>query len=115
MGRAHETSQLRAGRELDALVAEKVMGELDKINEREFHLMIPSGATLPHYSTRIEDAWQVVEKLATDDVYICIDRYDNKTWQCIIDLDGMSEIVGSVTTAPLAICLAALKAVGYED
>jgi len=81
---------MKAGRELDALIAEKVMGlcghylirDVRKGEEvwddyitwtcekcdKEFRgLAYGAGyknPNLKHYSTRIQDAWQVVEKLA---------------------------------------------------
>ncbi len=64
----------------------------------------------------ISDAWMVVEKLGTLDFVIQrqIERdYDSLTvtgelWWCKLRLFGDS---AAATTAPLAICLAALKAV----
>jgi hypothetical protein len=135
---------MNAGRELDALIAETVMGanlnemcegemgdyydgwmcfkcgeygswsEMDKYENHRVHLR--------HYSTRIEDAWQVVEKIGlsiikSKDGYLA-GRYDLE--QEYLDVE-MGVIDGHLSlgyvdapTAPLAICLAALKAVGYE-
>jgi hypothetical protein len=58
--------ELPAGRELDALVAERVLGL--RIDDAWFQH--PDGRRvssdgLPHYSTDIAAAWQVVDKLLT--------------------------------------------------
>lgn len=120
-------SDLKAGPELDALVAEKVMGRVSdhavyplmgsgegcsvcgRTSLREVGARLTGGCARP-YSTKISAAWEVVEKsdildrgcLGDDDTgwYVrdCSDRY----------------LVTGALTAPLAICLAALKAVRYE-
>ena len=65
---------------------------------------------LPHYSTRIEDAWRIVEVLAKDNqVFI------GSAWECrIIDPRLCVEFHAWHTTAPLAIVRAALKLKGIE-
>lgn len=120
---------MKAGRELDVLVAEKVMGQTDFA-----HLEMKweegssrdgkdgwSGFVCPccgdselsqqmcamPYSTSIADAWQVVEKAT----------YYEASWSGLhhwyLELgEGHGE--AEAQTAPLAICLAALKAVGAE-
>ncbi len=123
------------GRELDALVAEKVIGlqvyqatEDDMIFtlEREF---VQAGdycydvenhmtRLVPSYSTDIAAAWQVVEhfgsdcrvdltKYAGDHGYHCfISRYTYDDEHYLGDCEA--------PTAPHAICLAALAAVGAD-
>lgn len=103
---------MKAGRELDRLVGEKVMNyDYDKF-------MREVGEHIHFYpSTNIADAWLVVEKLKNDihwfgidmfkDGYRCIFRVRNKP----IDEDWVESFAPS---APLAICLAALKVVGAE-
>ena len=125
---------MKAGRELDALIAEKVMG-LTRHDEsyvaegvgKVLRFVWRDGCGtcvysgdmfLPHYSTNIADAWAVVEKLVntpgpngdhhsvqvdySGDAVVVID--ENEDWQ----VSAIAE------TAPLAICLAALKAVSQE-
>ena len=120
-------ANLQAGRELDALVAEKVMGSAS--HARASHdvpgltCSLCREAALP-YSTSIAAAWEVVEKLsdkwemnlrtilpARD--YVCEFKLVVKN-KCIVDAQHPFEHVWNnpVDTAPLAICLAALKAVG---
>ncbi len=98
--------ELKAGRELDALVAEKVMGDLP-----------PRGYSIPDYSTSISAAWEVVEKLIADSHIVAL----GVSWDAAKDhwkflMRDFGEIVNteywpSAPTAPLAICRAALKAV----
>ncbi len=96
--------------EIDKLVAEKVMGfEVTKDREIRQDRKI---FRIPPYSRNIEFAWKVVEKLR-ENFWVQVES--GKTNLCSI---GEYGVVGSVVhgsdTAPLAICLAALKAVGVE-
>lgn len=91
---------LQAGRELDRLVAEKIMGwkwvlcqrQGDPASYRclespehiaEFHLpladlevavapVVPHALSLPRYSTNIAAAWEVVEFLALKNIVVCL-------------------------------------------
>ena len=129
---------MNAGRELDALVAEKVMGW------QEFPYLILSDDRLsycppgpvhistvrevPPYSTSIAAAWEVVEKLramnstlelyspgalVNDEMGIHAVEWQAtfKSWEEPWGPHGPSV---EAQTAPHAICLAALKAVGVE-
>jgi hypothetical protein len=92
---------MNAGRELDALVADKVMG-----------VPLTSGNVcihdhMPHYSTDIAAAWVVVDKMAA------------KNWNWMLQpgyatfamtKDSGGSAFGS--SVQHAICLAALKAIG---
>lgn len=113
-----------AGRELDALVAEKVMGLEVKPYEKlkgsdipEYFgtLWVPSAdqnrgtpyqqwLPLPHYSTSIAAAWEVVEKLKDDDFHL---EEHGTHWKA-----GFGPRWRGAETAPHAICLAALEAIG---
>ena len=120
-------SELKAGAELDAMVAEKVMGwtwHIVRIHAstntmtawvRPGHHVpktIDPGnnwnAPLP-YSTDIAAAWEVVEKMYKD--------HKLGMWMDVtVPESGIDayfgDFKGAADTAPLAICLAALKAVG---
>lgn len=91
----------KAGRELDALVAEKVMG-VETMQKLYPSMMAKGGAWLPHFSTDIAAAWEVVEKMRREGY--------------IFDIEIRKDYVGvnceHCESAPLAICLAALRAVG---
>lgn len=106
---------MTAGRELDALVAEQVMGMVlpdtlwlrpSEISTEEAALII-----LPAYSTSIAAAWPILEK--ADWWRLCGSLADGPFF-CTIAL-GHKEGEENADTAPLAICLAALRAVGVQD
>lgn len=107
---------MKAGRELDALTAEKVMGlrvvrcpdHGDCIYWHAYGPDRPDGQ-LPEYSTDIAEAWQVVEKLRDLDPEIWWDVH----WECVFNTND-SRVWGTADTAPEAICRAALAAVGCE-
>lgn len=118
-------------REIDALVAEKVMGWMPfpladgEVMEGYYYNGITTWPTpAPNYSTNIADAWQVVEMLSDEYEYDHVTiSSSNKVWYCDIvknlpaNEDG--ELDSDVwdhtaSTAPMAICLAALKAMGVE-
>ena len=95
-----------AGRELDRLIAEKVMG-------------ITRDGEIPAYSTDISAAWTVVEKMIhTDGVYLGCPHFKHKhqnlaslgfpegteCWYCVINTKKLNKIVICADTAPLAIC-----------
>lgn len=170
------TEQLKAGRSLDALVAEKVMGltmgerewpcgfvpdgcerevydpteKCDWENDAEFaerraqhekyrdswlyerhpvyfHLH-ESGwkerRIVPFYSTSIEDAWKVVEKMREDHgfwVDLQSSGLDPKLWKVTMHkshpahLPAPRKVVEASFSAPEAICLAALKSVSVTE
>ena len=127
-----DVDKLEAGRELDALVAEKVM-EWKRLNLREnkgFAIpehqrqlwMIPvSGATtfdIPKWSTDWSAAGEVVDKLDSNWRVLIVQDLNGRRWQCVFEPPGVGAIdpevpEGSVfanaETVPLAICRAALK------
>jgi hypothetical protein len=129
------TQQLEAGRALDALIAEKVMGfvrvrvpkDYDGQNGGEVLVprnfpsdcsWAPKGAYgfhcfVPRYSFDIVDAVRVFECLAFCSPklhrFVCPDRW-------LAEMQRRDEsgewVSATAANAPLAICLAALKAVG---
>jgi hypothetical protein len=130
--------------QINALVAEKIMGwerwTCDDLKSKEAFLQPPgtefvtgtwykvdvdiplrdySIGTVKEYSTNIKAAWEVVEKLAQMGYDVKINRliHWNTDYECLIGKDNWVDMdykyVGS-DTAPMAICLAALKAVGVE-
>lgn len=113
---------MKPGRELDALVAEKVMGWVigsdhishDGIGFSRQYLDI----ALPRFSTDIFAAWKVVEKLHSLGFKIGVDAQTNSYSACVVATleKGIYKVVANEVkeTAPHAICLAALKAVGVE-
>lgn len=122
-----EIERMEAGRELDALIAEKVMEW--EIHPHQTHYInrndgdtrfIICGEFMP--STDIGAAWQVVEKMAElckhgpyEPEFIEVICYGDKTAYCgkiWAHHDGDIPIIdASGNTVPLAVCRAALLAV----
>ena len=118
---------MKAGRELDALIAEKVM-ELRKgtsLGDYDVWYYPPYKHGLigcPHYSTRIADAWLVWIKLGElipEPKIMKISNGDGDSMDVNIIVGGLTLTYSSAhicldggwELAPLAICLAALEAV----
>lgn len=110
---------VEAGRELDALIAEKVMG----LTKTQFRDSRGDWDCHTRYSTSIEAALEVVEKLIEDKV---VSEFGlQRWWACGLAPNNRAEYIpfesgpGSETvrvfgrSAPHTICLAALRAVGY--
>lgn len=95
---------MNPGRELDKLIAEKVMGVSAMTNQ---HL------DCPHYSTDIAAAWDVVEKLNSLDYAIILDNMTNSlgTWQAHFKKDRFSISITEGDSMPYVICLAALRVI----
>jgi hypothetical protein len=134
---------MNAGRELDALIAEKVMGYTLRFAAKawtdedwmcsdtptETNVMAiyapadqfpGSGAfdmSIPHYSTDIAAAWQVIDRMEELVRMARIGRVIGG-WECrfvqLEDTTGYYDVLEEADTAPLAICLAALKVCGVE-
>lgn len=105
---------MNAGRELDAAVAERVMGlQLQTVAKN--HPFLADGTPLiahpPAYSTEIAAAWRVLDRLTsrayTATVFVYLIGVT-----CRIECAGEVITQANAATAPHAICLAALKAVG---
>lgn len=125
-----EQRKLAPGRELDALVAENVMGwpVFDCPMAHTFPHVVFDGLDVVLFrskdqvgenwepSTSIEEAWQVVDRLCSS-FYL---RWDDSACLWFADMDQKRRIAEDcrgrayADTAPHAICLAALKAVGYN-
>ncbi|MEK5176902.1 hypothetical protein NST63_27545 [Heyndrickxia sp. FSL W8-0496] len=107
-------------REIDKLVAEKVMGWYSCTDANGNKWWAPSAEEFPIWlkpqkgfepSTNIKDAWLVVEKLDFD---VKVTKYENSAgYQCHVFIPSNVQMVFD-KTAPLAICKAALHAVGIE-
>lgn len=110
-------SAMKPSRELDALIAEKVIGTRPFESEHDGWLEYASGVRrMANYSTDISAAWEVVEKFDGYTVTKDKNYFDNsiqygsriehKDRYYCCEMEGES--------APHAICLAALKSVGHE-
>ena len=92
-----EILTMEAGDKLDELIA----GEI-------FH-WVYKARVMPHYSTDISAAWQVVEKLIKRYVFDLYFDDVGDCWVCKL-FDGHQEYKGYGWAAPEAICKAALIA-----
>ena len=108
-------------RDLDRLVAEKVMG-LRRDPEPKTDVWLCRGEDgfhheCPHYSTSIEDAWKVLEHFYTGygkdwNVNLFTDQGEIRSWFCEFEWISTSlKYVEEGETPMEAICLAALSAV----
>ncbi len=104
---------MEAGFEIDSLIAEKIFGwKLD--DESALVWLLPDGSrrgALPHYSTDIADAWQVIEHM-NDRGWSPTVFCEFQWWIANFFTDIAGSFEASAETAPLAICLAALRAMG---
>ena len=116
-------------RRVDVFVAERVMG-LEVFTSRddyfakgcphpaEFDANVNYPAyyyqgyatAVPYYSTQIADAWLVVEKMHSASIKTNADK-----WIAELSIDGEGNYWSWNDTAPLAICLAALKTKENND
>ena len=125
-----------AGRELDALVAEKVMQLAPRqwrsicfVDDHELDARVwcydccgsvgEQGQVPEHYSTDIAAAWQVVEMLYKRGfgVGVVMQHGWDTACECIVFKTSIVDddtIHASADTAPHAICLAALAVLGVE-
>lgn len=87
--------------ERDALVMRKVMGRTMS--------MIGLSEHVPHYTTDIAAAWQVMEKMRGNkwDMHLSVNLHDKwETW--LYHQPTRNESLAHAPTAPEAICLAAI-------
>jgi len=129
-----KVTELPAGRALDALVAEKVMGwrnlqpwtygppELVGTMSGQDPDIIPTRAAdeyrvVPRYSENVGDAWKVLEKMHDGGWFFCVTQRNGLPWCSVWREDGDTfSIEGSVTDVlPVAICRAALLALGVTE
>ncbi len=117
---------MKPGRELDALVAEKVMGSVPCDDWHVWGYALTGAEWMSgncghakcypreepvRYSEYISAAWQVLEKVCENGArFLLGGPGDNLSrWQCTFH--NPTPIIGWGDTAPHAICLAALEAV----
>ena len=105
-------------RELDAKVAERVMGV--DLNPDLYRIEDNNMLTIPAYGSDIKAAWLVVEKLRELDFWVMMGDHDvndegtiEEIWWCKFypGEEGIPDSIGEAPTAPEAICLAALASV----
>src|SRR4028118_594344 len=104
-------AELEAGRELDKLIAEKVFGrEVNYVKNTVNVIFYAPDTTgiaanaVPYYSTRIADAWEVIELMRG----VSLHKRPDDSWACWHWVKGLGHTKGTGDTAALAICRAAL-------
>ena len=127
-------AELQPGPELDALVAEKVMEWVRRNGSWYDTFRPPYRATQEQGywvtalrrkeivsmfswfcpSTSVADAWEAVEKLRAEGRWWSIENCE-AGWNVQTGPTLLEQVVAVAPTAPHAICLAALKAVGAID
>ncbi len=143
MQESNAGAMMEAGRELDALVAEKVMGWSKRVSAdhsnspikqlRAFGIIYAwkdsngndKGLDVPRYSTDIAAAWQVVERLrdqwteATEGMQLVDDfprPFDDQTFFEVLHRNADRRWPWAMLyMTPASICIAALKAVGVLE
>lgn len=117
-----EIDQMAAGRELDRLIAEKVMGWklVDPIKyPADKYCGFPPGQQfdyIPKYSTEIAAAWPLMERITKDKRFYygveMITHLHSNGWLIVVfgESKKYHDIYVFAETAPLAICRATLKA-----
>jgi hypothetical protein len=116
---------MNPGPELDALVAEKVMGwTIDKLHgftvvinpemkKNDWIAFLNGFSPYPAYSTDIAAAWSVVKKF--DYLYLFRSpEINDGMYECKLTMADERKYYALSESAPHAICLAALRAVGVE-
>lgn len=98
-----EIAKMPAGREMDALVMEWVT-----------KFTVNDNFYIPHYSTDISAAWQVVDKMKERGLGFAIHCGENWRPIALFDKEESENDWIGAETAPLAICRAALLAVCNE-
>lgn len=126
---------MKAGRALDALVAENVMGWVmarrtddgtwadwgSAPNKPPKENSLAWMCAVPHYSTDITAAWTVIERLIAQKLWTQFTLIEHegqwKVWDYHFgpEEDKYQDYLAAAPTAPLAICLAALQAVGTQQ
>lgn len=111
--------EMPAGRKMDKAVSQYVFGNTEFVCrncEDDYHVVDRQDLTayipVPNYSTDIAAAWGVVAWMK--DWQISIDWLIGE-WQVVFNIDDDGEHYSLADTASLAICRAALKAMGVTE
>ena len=118
-----DLSPMQAGRELDALVAERVMGKPPEyyhcphFDKNRRMLAFCNCPSMPRYSTSFGAMWKLIKFLSSRVDFFSLSR-DCGYWFCVIenygvDIDNIYFEIGK-QTAMEAVCFAALAHVGYS-
>lgn len=128
-GGAMNLDQMPAGARMDAEIARRVFGYRAFVDEVGAHQYpYPDGVSewAPYYSSKIRDAWLVVDHLLADGWFVAVHAYSTGATADVTCVHGPCERHGNpehtwhgVTgvegaTVPEALCRAALLAIGTD-
>lgn len=105
-------------RKIDALIAKHVMS-LKSIHDKDYEPLLYNvdennvGLEVPSYSTDIAAAWEVVEKINLLGERGWLRKESGEEWE-YYKYEYDFEPIITADTAPMAICLAALKLKGVD-
>lgn len=114
-------------RELDTLIGEKVMGTqevevtfVDRVDQKRGTITLDTEFRHLPYSTDIAAAWKVVHRLfdlGYEVVNVGVDAVQySQAWSArLASYGGKPTIYETGSSAPNAICKAALKAIGHKN
>jgi hypothetical protein len=118
----------RAGRELDRLIAQRVMGHVVTQQKREVFEATPRGTRpVARYSTELEAAWEVAERLAITMIpiqggewFALVGRGERwsgpaEFMQFLAEADFANAGAAVGRDLPFTICLAALRAMENRE
>lgn len=100
----------KPGREMDRLIGEHIFGYKNILNVADYWFIDDLNTSLPHYSTDIAAAWEVLRHLKGYHIELVRHR---GVWTAALD-DGKRSFVVRANSAPEAICKVALLAVGVS-
>lgn len=117
--------QVQSLRELDKLIAEKIFGWTDFLDNQTGYLPLtgcpPAGlnkrtrSTVFHYSTQIQYAWMIVEKFSSAVIEKSFLQGEHFSAYIMTAPDGYPlDAFSRAKTAEAAICICALKIKGVE-
>lgn len=115
--------EMPAGREMDKAISQHVFGNTEFVCrncEDDYYTVDRQGLTayipVPHYSTDMVAAWEIVEKFNKESWWVVIEVFDDATW-CKIFAHNKStnEAVTDNNQMPLAISRCALKVAGVTE
>lgn len=105
-------TEIKSLRELDVLILKKIFGIGARYNYDQEPCYYPDMSPIKFYSTDLNVAWGIVEKLKTEKMYCCLDKEGTITFTT---LDHPPEEYSyKHKEIGIAICVAALKSVGIE-
>lgn len=104
--------ETKAGKALDAAIATKIMG-WKFTEDKVWKTHRKKTAELPHYSTQLQAAWEVLEKMVKDGWEFEVGGAKDETFYCLLT-KGRDWPMGEHKEVEVAICVAALLSVSGD-